>query len=152
MMKRLVPGIMMILLLGATSVWAHGGEVHDENAEKESEVQETTLTGEVVDVFCYLSHDKEGLGKKHAKCAKKCIKGGLPVAIKVGDKLYLASMADHTAANSALLDYAGGQVTVRGEVMEQDGQRLISISSVEKAQEPSHEESHEESHDHSGHH
>jgi len=97
----------------------------------EASVQEQTLTGEVVDVFCYLSHGEEGLGPKHAGCAKKCIKGGLPVAIKVGDQLYLASMADHTAANERLGDLAAKQVTVRGKVMERDGQHLIAISSIE---------------------
>ena len=84
------------LLVGATAVWAH--EEH-EHADEVSAPQEDILTGEVVDVFCYLSHGEDGLGKQHAGCAKKCILNGLPVAIKVGDQLYLASMADHGAAN-----------------------------------------------------
>ena len=93
-----------------------------------------TLTGEVVDVVCYLSHGKEGLGKAHAGCAKKCIQEGLPVAMKVGDQLYLAAMADHTPANAKLAALAGQRVTVQGVVMERDGQHLITISHVEKAQ------------------
>ncbi|HAM41689.1 MAG TPA: hypothetical protein DDX89_08005 [Candidatus Omnitrophica bacterium] len=94
---------------------------------------EQTLTGEVVDVFCYLSHPAQGLGKDHAGCAKKCIKGGLPVAIKVGDQLYLATMADHIAANEKLAELAAQQVTVTGTVMELDGQHLIAISKIESA-------------------
>ena len=89
------------------------------------------MTGEVVDVFCYLDHGKEGLGKQHASCAKKCIKGGLPVAIKVGDQLYLASMTEHEPANEVLADYAGQEVTVHGEIMERDGQKFIAVSHVE---------------------
>jgi len=87
-----------------------------------------------VDVFCYLSHPKDGIGKDHAGCAKKCIKSGLPVAIKVGDQLYLASMADHTAANEKLAELAAEQVTVTGKVMEKDGQHLVAITSIEKTQ------------------
>jgi hypothetical protein len=88
----------------------------------------------VVDVFCYLSHPKDGIGKGHAGCAKKCIKSGLPVAIKVGDQLYLATMSDHHPANQQLADLAAERVTVRGKVMELDGQRLIAVSSIEKAE------------------
>ena len=108
--------------------------------------QEQTLTGEVVDVFCYLSHGKAGLGKQHADCAKKCITSGLPVAIKVGDQLYLASMADHTAANQQLADLAAEQVTVRGTVMERDGQRLIAISKVQTAQDATGPDTHQHAH------
>ncbi|MBI2104660.1 MAG: hypothetical protein HYT90_03635 [Candidatus Omnitrophica bacterium] len=124
-------------LFGAAAAgWAHSEhEGHDEAADSASAAPavpaEESLTGEVVDVFCYLSHGEEGLGTSHAGCAKKCIKGGLPVAIKVGDQLYLASMADHNPANERLADLAGKQVTVRGKVMERDGQHLIAISQIE---------------------
>ena len=137
-MKYLAHGILgVVLLVGAGSAWAHSEHEHGmagmESAE-ENTGQEQTLTGEVVDVFCYLSHDREGLGSKHANCAKHCIQQGLPVAIKVEDVLYLATMADHTAANATLADWAGQRVTVRGAVMEKDGQHVVAISRVEKAQ------------------
>jgi len=127
----------VILGLGASLVWAHEEHEHGTGMTEpaaENTAQEQTLTGEVVDVFCYLSHGKDGLGKGHAECAKKCIKGGLPVAIKVGDQLYLASMADHSPANAKLGELAAEQVTVTGNVMEADGQRLIAITKVENAQ------------------
>ena len=130
--SRLVFGVALVL--GAGTVWAHeehAGGAHE--AAPENTAAEQTLTGEVVDVFCYLSHGKDGLGKGHADCAKKCIQSGLPVALKVGDQLYLAAMASHDPANKALVDFAGEQVTVHGQVIEKDGQHLISITKVEKA-------------------
>ena len=139
-MKRMVGWVALVGLVTATGVTAWAHSEHEGHGEAESASAapaapaEQTLTGEVVDVFCYLSHGAEGLGKGHAGCAKKCIKGGLPVAIKVGDQLYLASMADHTAANAQLADLAAKQVTVRGQVMERDGQHLIAISHVEAAE------------------
>ena len=133
-MKRLLHGIIGLgLMAAAASAWAHeehAGGAHEQVAEHTA--AEQTLTGEVVDVFCYLSHGKEGLGKGHADCAKKCINGGLPVAIKVGDQLYLAAMDTHDPANKTLAGLAGETVTVHGKVMEADGQHLIAISRVEK--------------------
>ncbi len=132
----------VVVALGSGAAWAqeaheHEGHAHDHGsaaAQEAAAPAEQTLTGEVVDVFCYLSHPAQGLGKDHAGCAKKCIKGGLPVAIKVGDQLYLATMADHVAANAQLAELAAQQVTVTGKVMELDGQHLIAISSVKKAE------------------
>jgi len=126
-MKKLLATVIVASMfsLSRASALAH---------EEHGQVNEQELTGEVVDVFCYLSHGEEGRGKGHSNCAKKCIQGGLPVAIKVGDQLYLASMADHTAANATLAELAAEQVTVRGKVMERDGQRFIAISHVEKAE------------------
>ena len=129
---RIACGIALVV--GAGAAWAHEGHAggaHETVPENTS--AEQTLTGEVVDVFCYLSHGTEGLGKGHADCAKKCIQSGLPVALKVGDELYLAAMATHDPANKALVDFAGEQVTVHGQVLEKDGQHLISITKVEKA-------------------
>ena len=134
---RRVLGVLVgaALVAGAGAVRAH--EEHA-GAEQEQVAENTgaeqTLTGEVVDVFCYLSHGKDGLGKGHAGCAKKCIQSGLPVALKVGDQLYLAAMSSHDPANKALADFAGEQVTVHGKVLEKDGQHLISITNVEQAQ------------------
>lgn len=129
----LVIGTMLVI--GAEGVWAHtdhAGAVSEEAAENSG--AEQTLTGEVVDVFCYLSHGTDGLGKGHAGCAKKCIESGLPVALKVGDQLYLAAMASHDPANNTLARFAGERVTVHGQVMEHDGQHLIAITKVEKSE------------------
>ena len=128
-------GIALLLSIGASALGhAHEEHEHGGTAMQSASTpsgQDQTLTGEVVDVLCYLSHEKDALGQGHADCAKKCIKNGLPVAIKVGDKLYLATMADHTSANKALAQYAGQQIEVHGKVLEGDGQRLVAISAIE---------------------
>ena len=124
-------GLALVIVAGSMILGIVPAFAHDMPGETDGEKE---LRGEVVDVVCYLSHPDQGLGKGHADCAKKCILGGLPVAIKVGDQLYLASMADHTPANKALAEFAGQHVEVHGTVMERDGQHLIAISKVEKIQ------------------
>ncbi len=128
--------VMGLSIMASPAVaWAHQGMMgEDQETAAENTGKEQTLTGEVVDVFCYLSHGADGLGKAHASCARKCIRSGLPVALKVGHQLYLAAMNNHDPANATLAEFAGEQVTVRGQVLEQDGQHVIAISRVEKAQ------------------
>ena len=121
---RIIVVAVLLVGLGAAGAWAH--EEHGEGGQQ-------ALTGEVVDVVCYLSHGPSGLGKDHAGCAQKCIKNGLPVALKVGDQLYLLANADHTPANAKLADLAAKQVTVHGTVLERDGQHLLVVSSVEES-------------------
>ena len=134
MVNRIGQGILTAVIIGSGMAWAHEGHEGAAEAVAENTGQAQRLTGEVVDVACYLGHGKDGLGPAHADCAKKCIQSGLPVALKVGDQLYLAAMANHDPANKTLAPFAGQQVTVRGQVMEQDGQHLVMISQVEKAQ------------------
>src|SRR5262249_57501224 len=45
------------------------------------------ITGEVVDMMCYVDHN--AMGDKHSGCAAKCIKGGGPVGIVSHGKPYL---------------------------------------------------------------
>ena len=107
-----------LLLGGAGVVLAHEGET---GANK-------TVTGEVVDVACYLGHGATGM--KHADCGKKCVLGGLPVAIKVGKTLYFAVSKDHQSMNAQLAPWVGHQVQATGEVSERDEEHLIAISDV----------------------
>src|SRR3989338_8327595 len=126
MQRRHVLSLLIIGLMfgwiAAPAVWADEEHGHGVGAD-----QEQTIQGEVTDVICYLSHSETGLGKGHADCARKCIKSGLPVAIKSGDQLYLVVNGDHTPANAQLADLAGKQVKATGHVMERDGQTLIAV-------------------------
>src|SRR3982750_1872379 len=48
-----------------------------------------TITGEVVDVSCYMQLGKTG--EKHMDCGGKCVRNGQPAGILTSDKeLYLA--------------------------------------------------------------
>ncbi len=94
--------------------------------------EEVTVTGEVVDMACYLGHD--GKGPEHKKCAARCAEMGQPVGLLTADgKLYLL-VADHTDASAYVKarKLAGEEVTVRGENTTKDGINALTVKDVKK--------------------
>ena len=87
-----------------------------------------TITGEVVDLACYLGHGASGAA--HQQCAQKCISEGLPVGIKSGNQLYLVIGSDHTPANKTLAPLAAKTVVAEGEVTEQNEVHLLALKKV----------------------
>ncbi len=92
---------------------------------------EVTVTGEVLDMACYLDHGAHGSG--HADCAKKCISSGLPVGLKGSDgKTYLL-IGEHMPANEELAKHAAETITVHGKLVERDGINLLENIEIVKA-------------------
>jgi len=95
------------------------------------EMKPTTMTGEVVDLGCYLGHGAHGA--KHAECATKCIAGGMPMGLLTakGD-LFLLTM-DHANADpfNHAKEWAAKQVKVTGQMNDKDGMKSLEVSSAE---------------------
>ncbi len=127
-MKKLRAGLIALSLLVGLMMLNGAGLVcaHDDD-----KTPDQSLTGEVVCLSCYLGHG--GMGSVHAKCAKQCFTKGLPVGLKVGEKLYLLVGEHHGTANKTMASYAGKQVTVSGHVFEQEGMSMFEVEKVEKA-------------------
>ena len=121
-MKRTL--LAWMLTLGAVTAFAHEGH----HAKK---VDANKLTGEVVDVTCYMDHGDHGAA--HATCARKCIEKGMPVAILAEGKLYTVIISSHESPNAQLAPYAGKMVTITGKRSEKDGMRVIDMDKVEPA-------------------
>ena len=123
-MKKLTTTLVLATLAGFTTGLAFAQE-----SEKPSG-QEVTVTGEVLDMSCYIDHG--AIGEKHAACAKKCIASGLPVGIKANDgKTYLL-IGDHKPANAELADDAAKTITVKGKAVSRDGINMIENAVVQK--------------------
>ncbi len=88
----------------------------------ESTGQTKTVTGEVVDLMCYLDHGAKG--DKHKSCAEKCIKSGGPVGLLSGEDLYLV-IGEHKPINDELASKAAQTVTLKGKVVEKNGMKMI---------------------------
>jgi hypothetical protein len=87
------------------------------------------VTGEVVDMMCYVDHN--AMGDKHAGCAAKCIKGGGPVGIVSDGKAYLL-VGQHKPMNEQLAEYAGKTITVKGKMAERGGVAMLENAEIEK--------------------
>ena len=98
----------------------HGG---DAAASKE-------VTGEVVDMMCYVDHN--AVGEKHGQtCGAKCVKSGGPVGIVSDGKAYLV-VGEHKPMNDQLAEYCGKTITLKGKMAERGGMAMIENAEIVK--------------------
>jgi hypothetical protein len=115
----------LVILAGLTAVWLNWSQ-----RGRLGQGQEVVVTGEVLDMTCYIAHNLSG--PQHAECAKECIRKGLPVGIKGEDgKTYLL-VGQKQAVNAELADYASKTVTIRGKKTMRDGFALLQVEEIRK--------------------
>ncbi len=102
---------------------------HEHGKQDLTAAAEKTVTGEVVDLMCYVDHG--AIGDKHAGCGTKCIKGGGPVGIVENGKAYLV-VGEHKPINDELADSCGKTVTLKGKVAERGGMVMLENAEVVK--------------------
>ena len=99
-------------------------------ADEKPMAETKTITGEVVDLMCYLDHGAKG--EKHQGCAEKCIKSGGPVGLLTADdQLYLV-IGEHKPMNDELASKAAQKVTLKGKVVERNGMKMIANAEIQK--------------------
>ncbi len=136
-MKTLkIVSMMLALFFVTLTVNAHEGEKHDEGMNHQQAGVEKTITGQVIDMTCYVKHDSKGA--EHKQCALECAQKGLPMGILSDDgKIYQIMGAGHDdlkTVNAAFLDYVEEKVIVVSQVYEKNGTNVIVISKIKKAQ------------------
>jgi hypothetical protein len=91
-----------------------------------------TITGEVVDLACYIPHPATGKGAAHRKCADTCLKKGLPIGIVTDDKQVYLMLEDHENPKpyASLKDKAAETVTVEGQKVTQGGVQGFVVGAV----------------------
>jgi len=105
-------------------------EEHEHGKESLDAAAGKTVTGEVVDMMCYVDHN--AIGEKHGQsCGAKCIKGGGPVGIVSDGKAYLV-VGEHKPINDELAEYCGKSITVKGKIAERGGIAMIENAEVVK--------------------
>jgi hypothetical protein len=88
------------------------------------------VTGEVVDMMCYVDHN--AVGEKHGQsCGSMCIKNGGPVGIVSDGKAYLV-VGEHKPINDELAEYCGKSVTLKGKLAERGGIAMIENAEIVK--------------------
>ncbi len=126
-----------VLKLAVTAIFVAGlaisplalAQEHEHGKQDLTAAAEKTVTGEVVDLMCYVDHG--ATGEKHAGCGTKCIKGGGPVGIVENGKAYLV-VGEHKPINDELADSCGKTVTLKGKVAERGGMVMLENAEVVK--------------------
>jgi len=122
-MKRITLAVALVAALVATAALADQG---GQKSAHQGTVK--TLTGELVDMGCYLGHAAKG--EKHIGCATKCIANGMPMGVLTPDgTLYLVTLNhDNGDPYNKLKDMAGKTVKVTGTVMTRNGVKGIDVT------------------------
>ncbi|MDN3689687.1 hypothetical protein [Cyclobacterium jeungdonense] len=98
--------------------------------EKEGDGEEISVSGEVLDLSCFMASGAKGEG--HKGCAEKCMANGMPIGLLGSDgKVYLL-VEDHKNASpyQSLKELAAANVEVTGNYFVRNGMPGIVIKTV----------------------
>jgi len=114
---------------------AHHATAAAASATKKEEpaAKSMTVSGELVDLGCYLGHGAKGAS--HKDCATKCIAGGMPMGVLTKEgALYLLVMShDNAEPYTKAKDMAAEEVKVTGPVSKRSGMQAIEVDAIEMA-------------------
>jgi len=97
---------------------------------KDAAAASKEVTGEVVDMMCYVDHN--AVGEKHGQsCGAKCVKSGGPAGIVSDGKAYLV-VGEHRPINDQLAEYCGKTITLKGKMAERGGIAMIENAEIVK--------------------
>lgn len=122
-----------ILVVVAVLSWSAAAIAHEGHEMPGKKAVTKTVTGEVVDMGCWLGHAARG--KDHISCATKCLNQGMPIGLLTSNgTLYLVTL-DHDNADpyNSLKDMAGKDVSITGELLSRSGVKAIEASKVQLA-------------------
>lgn len=99
-----------------------------------AESQKVTVTGEVIDSWCYLSEIMWAEGSAHHRCAVWCARGGVPVGILGEDEeVYILLMMESdpgVIGNKAIFRMQTNEVVVTGDLYERDSVKYLAVNEV----------------------
>ena len=132
-MRNLSKMTVLPALLALTAIFAIQGVQADEkhSHKKDGGPKEVTLQGEVLDLYCYMKHPEDGQGPDHVKCAKTCIRKGLPIGFLADGEVYLLLGKDHESAADLVVDFAGVESRLTGMLIEHAGVKSIEVIKIE---------------------
>lgn len=122
------------MAIAGSSAWADEGHKHQAHKhEGKAAAEKVTLTGEILDLSCYLAH--EGKGKEHKKCAKAClIEKHVAAGLLTADGMVyvLVSSHDNEKAFKTVGDFAAEKAKVTGRKVISGGLQAILVEKIEK--------------------
>jgi len=122
MTLRMVATVLVL----AGGLLVAGGEASAADAGSE------TLTGEIVDLACYIPHPATSRGNGHRKCADTCLKKGMPIGLLTEDKQVYLLLENHDNPKpyAELRNKAAETVTVEGTKAARGGVQGFVVEAV----------------------
>ncbi len=120
-------GVALVATLGAILVAAPG-------AGAATAAKRVTVTGELIDTWCYITEIMYAEGTAHHQCAVWCAVGGIPVSILGDDgNVYMVLKVegdDRNVANPRIINIQTHKVVVDGDLYLRDGVRYLVVTEV----------------------
>ena len=93
-----------------------------------------TVTGEIIDTWCYVTEIMFAEGTAHHQCAVWCALGGIPVSIlgEDGNVYVVLKIEDEESnvANPRIVNIQTHKVTASGDLYKRDGVRYLIVTQV----------------------
>jgi type 1 fimbria pilin len=93
-----------------------------------------SVTGEIIDTWCYVTEIMFAQGTAHHQCAVWCAVGGIPVSIKAKDgTVYMVLRIegdDTSVANPKIITIQSHKVSVTGDHYVRDGVNYLIVNKV----------------------
>ena len=96
--------------------------------------ERVSVTGEIIDTWCYVTEIMYSEGTAHHQCAVWCAVGGVPVSILGEDgQVYMVLRVegdDTSVANPKIVKIQTHKVTVDGDLYKRDGVNYLLVNHV----------------------
>ncbi|MEW6270619.1 MAG: hypothetical protein AB1689_15150 [Thermodesulfobacteriota bacterium] len=118
----------VVMLLLAMGVAAAGALAHAAEGGEQA-----TVSGEVVDLACYVPRGDKGRGASHQECAEMCAKGGQPLGVLSESGELVLLVEDHAkpAPYGAVKKLAGQNAQVSGQKFTRNGLAVLVVQKAE---------------------
>jgi hypothetical protein len=99
--------------------------------DKKADDKSVTLSGEVVDMHCYITRNAKGA--EHTGCSNACISRDVPAGFLADDgTLYLLVNEKPISVKEKVAGKAGKKVKAHGTIVERDGVKALQLVSIEE--------------------
>ena len=128
MMKRIF-GVCLVAVAMVLGVTALAGAAEKSAMKMAGKSQ--TITGEIVDMGCYMARGAKGA--EHKDCGVKCIANGMPMGLLTDKGMLYVLTLNHDNADpfNKAKEWAGEKVKVTGTVSIRNGTKSLQVDSAE---------------------
>ena len=99
--------------------------------DKKAADKSVTLSGEVVDMHCYITRDAKG--PEHTGCSNACLSRDVPAGFLADDgTLYLLVNEKPVSVKEKVAGKAGKKVKSHGIIVERNGVKALQLASIEE--------------------